>query len=129
MSGTVGRLGADEMDNHSTIFIIAFVSGAVESVLMTDQGSDITAIPQCVFKMIHVTGLDVKEISFSKTRRYTPIVRAKNVEVNCSKIVKLDAIFRIRHGSKLILRNVCWNVTNKDMPFCLLGRPELEALG
>ena len=96
---------------------------------MTDQGSDITAIPQSLLKMICSTGLDVEEISFSKTRRYNPIVKTKNVEVTCSKKVKLDAILRIRHGSKLILRNVWWNVTNEDIPFCLFGRLELEALG
>ena len=97
-SGTVGRHEAEKMDNHSAIFSISVVFGAVESVLKTDQGSDIMAIPQSVLKMIFSTGLDVEEISFSKTRRYNPIVKAKNVEVTCSKKVKFDAILGIRHG-------------------------------
>ena len=44
--------------------------------------------------------------SFLKTTRYTSILKAKNVEVTCPKKVKLEAILRIRHDSKLIIRNL-----------------------
>ena len=128
-AGRVNLIRSKDLENHSTLFSASLNAGAIETVVMTDQGSDINAMPDTVFKLLRGPNSSNEVVDFPTTKKYSTILRSKDVELTCSKKVKVDVTLRIRHGSKIMLRDVWFHVANEDIECILLGREDLAALG
>lgn len=124
--GSVRRLGAKKIDDHSSLFSATFRSGAVESAVMADQGADTNVMSTTVFDMVIEEVPKTKVVDLEPPRRYSawtgdPVV--------CHKKITADVELRIRHGAKLVLRAVEWEVVKTVTGPGLLGRSALQAIG
>lgn len=125
--GSIRRLGAQAIDDHSALFSATFALGAVESVVMADQGSDANVLPPTVLDALKkaTPGLAVEELkpphSFDFLDQSSGIV--------CHKRVVADVQVRIRHGTKLVLRNITWHVSDAPTKVVVIGRRVLQAIG
>lgn len=125
-SGHVGRLSADEIDSHSSLFTSTLVDGAVECVALADQGSDVNLMPQKVFQAYCSSVKDSKVVDLADPRTYNGVGGGR---ISYNKKVTADITLRIGHASKLLLRNVEWYVSDEESEKILLSILLLEALG
>lgn len=122
----IRRLGAAAIDNHTSLFSATFAHGAVESTVMADQGADTNLLPPKVFEALKEADPDLSVTKLETPDCYASITGAALV---CHKKVTADVQLRIRHGTRLLLRQVEWNVSDTDTDYVLLGRPTLQAIG
>lgn len=125
--GTVRRLGAEAIDSHSSLFSATFANGAVESVVLADQGADANMIPPAVFQLIKASGAVIPITHLKPAHRFATV--DENTKITCDKKISADVHLRIRHGTKLIIRNVEWYISDCHTEQVILGRPLLEAIG
>lgn len=111
------RLGDDSIDSHSTLFSATFCEGAVEAVVMADQGAyDNLMPPQLLEAMIKANSqLQVTELC-------PPLV------YDLATVVA-DVDLRIRHGTTLKMRGMEWVVSDQEAQHALISRRVLEACG
>ena len=125
--GSIRRLGAAQIDSHSSLFSAVFADGAVESVVLADQGSDTNLLPPDVFQWVKNAYPRLTTIPLQPPHSYSGV--GSTGKITCHKKVQLDVSLRIRHGTKLILRGVEWGVSDQKTEFPILGRHVLQAIG
>lgn len=121
------RLGAEAIDNHSTLFSATLAHGAVESVVLADQGADTNLMPPSVYELIKKSGMAFQTTHLNPSHSFKAFDQIS--KVTCNKKVITDVHLRIRHGTNLVLRNLEWHVGDCETEYLILGRPVLEALG
>lgn len=127
--GSVRRIGADAIDSHSSLFSATFSEGAVESVVMVDQGSDGNIMPPAVFELIQQADPNLDVVSLAPAHTYSFINKDEGSGLTCRKKITADIHLRIRHGVKLILRGIEWKVSNEPAEFVVIGPELLQAIG
>ena len=85
-------------------------------------------MPSTVFILLEGPDSSNEVVKFQNVKKYSTISRSQNVVLTCSKKVKIDVTLRIRHGSKITLRDVWFHVANEDIECILIGREDLRAL-
>ncbi|CAN8071777.1 unnamed protein product [Agarophyton chilense] len=129
--GKVNRVASERIDSHSSLFSALFCNGAVETVVLADQGSDVNLLPKSIFQGITEAAPVVKAEELVPSRVYSGISTGspKQAEIECTERVSLDVQLRIRHGSKLLLRSLEWEIANADLDYVIIGRPVLQSIG
>jgi len=127
IKGRVHLLTSDQIDSHSALFHASFADGRIESVVLTDQGSDVNLISPNLFKLL------IKEKGTVSSRELIPNHKYKGVGqesiVLCTHIVKAHVLLKIRHANHLLLRNVEFLVSKQETEHTIIGRPLLESIG
>ena len=126
-TGTVNRVGVDEIKEHSALFSGSFSHGAVDVVALADQGSDTNLISKSVFGLIREAEPNLEAEILEPPIQFSSINQADAVV--CRRRITADVELRIRHGTKLRLRNVEWLVSDGELAHVVIGRPVLEAIG
>ncbi|CDF33359.1 unnamed protein product [Chondrus crispus] len=125
--GSVRRIGADAIDPHSSLFSATFIDSAVESVIMADQGSDGNIMPPAVFDMIAEAASNLHVASLVPPHTYSFVDQDRGL--TCRRSMTADVHLRIRHGVKLVLRNITWKVSDQPAECVIIGREVLQAIG
>ena len=126
--GSVGVVGEHNLSNNSSLFSATFCDGAVDAVVLADQGSDINVIPPNVFELIASADSSLMPEDLSTVLRYSNALLDAE-PLCCSRKVSLDVMLRIRHGTKMLLRGIEWLVSDKDTKYVIIGRSVLSAIG
>lgn len=125
--GEVGMLKRMVSD-HSALFSGTFADGAVEALVLADQGADINLISTELFDSIIGTGGNFRVTKLVPPQAYKGV--GSNASITCSKKIEADVHLRIRHGSSLLLRNVVWKVCDEEKSTnAIIGRPLLDSIG
>eukprot|EP00737_Agarophyton_chilense_P000949 gb/GEZJ01001057.1/.p1 GENE.gb/GEZJ01001057.1/~~gb/GEZJ01001057.1/.p1 ORF type:complete len:583 (-),score=92.79 gb/GEZJ01001057.1/:1849-3597(-) len=136
--GSLHRFGAEIIDSHSSLFSAYFFQGAVETVVLGDQGADTNVIPMAVFQKIRKADPNCPIQALNPPHIYTGIAALASLKAApqpkpnillCKKQVELDVHLRIRHGTQLVLRSVTWKIADTDLDCVIIGRQVLQALG
>lgn len=125
--GNVKALVVDPTRDRSTLFSGSFLNDAVETIIMADQGSDCNLLGPETLNAIQSSDSSVQTTKLDPPVSFNGV--GKGATINCNKKVTLDVQLRVRHGTRLILRNVDWFVSEQSITNCLLGRPLLDAIG
>ena len=125
--GRVNLLAAAEVDAHSALFSASFAKGAIESTVLADNGSDTNLMPPAVFKQLQEACPTLTVITLEPAHCFNPI--GSGPQITCKKKAKADTQLRIRHGTKLMLRDVEWLIPEEETECTILGRPVLQAIG
>lgn len=124
---SIQRLGAEEIDNHSALFSATLLNGAVECLVLTDQGSDTNLISSSVFEAMKKAGFKGKVTILVPPHKYQGV--SKENVITCRRKITADLNLRIRHGTSLLIRNITWRVSDEESDNVIIGRPLLEAIG
>ena len=125
--GSVSSVSSAQQD-HSALFSATFASGKLNAVVLADQGADCNFLPPSVVDEISKALPELKRVPLQHTQMFGTAI--KDAEpLPCSSKVVCDVHLRIRHGTRLLLRNVTWLVSERAMPHVILGREVLTALG
>ena len=123
----INALKADGQASNSALFSGSFASGAIETMILTDQGSDTNLISTELFHEIRKAGGITHVAHLVPPQIFIGV--GANAQVTCALKVQADVDLSIRHGSALLLRNVKWKVCNEPMKIPLIGRPLLDSIG
>lgn len=92
------------------MFSESLANGAVESVVMADNGSDTNIMPPSVFQHVEKAGVELRVIHLYFQHSFTIFDNLS--KVICGKKVLLDTHLSIIHGTKRFLRDIEWHVGN-----------------
>lgn len=95
---------------------------------MADSGSDITVLPSSLLNLIIAADKNILVRRLDEPMKFSN-AHASATPLECNREVEPDVELRIRHGERLILRNVKWLVSDAPMTHAYLGRHLLAALG
>lgn len=109
------------------LFSATFANGAVESVVLADQGAGVKILPHAVLKPIQRACPELKMIPFASPQVYNSV--ESGVKVKCVGKVVADVQLRIRHGTTQLLRVLEWSDMERDAEFVILSRSALDAIG
>lgn len=123
----VGQVATEDLESHSALFSASMAKGAVECLILTDQGADVNLMPKTLFEELNRAGGITKTTILVPPRTMTGIGEPANI--TCKKRIVADVQLRIRHGSALLVRNVSWYVSEQEFKNAIIGRPLLEQLG
>ena len=104
-----------------------FCAGSVETIWLTDQGSDTDVVSPEVFNIIKKAKSTLNERQVNPPVTYRSV--ARDVFVTCKPAFKVDIKLRIGHGTTLILRSVDKLFAEKSDGKAIIGRPLLHAVG
>lgn len=125
--GAVKHLKHTNVTEHSALFTATFAHGAVDAVVLADQGADSNFIPSSIFEALRKADGNLKFSKLDAPKKFCGV--NKQTLITCRATVKASIELRIRHGTKLLLRNLVWFVTNEDIDQAIIGRPVLDAIG
>ena len=126
--GGVRHIEQSGLCQNSSLFSASFCNGAVNAAVMADSGSDITVLPSTLLSLIIAADKSTVVRRLDEALKFSN-AHASAAPLECSREVELDVELRIRHGERLILRNVKWLVSDAPMTHAYLGRHLLAALG
>lgn len=128
-SSTIAAIhGAKQHAETSSLFTAEFCDGALEAMVLADQGSHTNIIPPELLANVMKSDKTVKVINLSKPVKFSNALPSARL-ITCSREVQLDVQLRIRHGEKLMLRNVKWLVSDDALAHAYVGMHILTALG
>lgn len=96
---------------------------------MAEQGSDANIMPTAVFDLFKHADSSLKITALSPAHNYSFLDKEKTTGLKCHKRIIVVVHLRIRHGAKLILRGIEWNVSEEPAEFVIIGREVLQAIG
>ncbi len=111
----VGAVQTEIIDHVDTSrFSASFNGGAVESTVLADQGSDVNILSGELLKSTQISKHDLHVSQLSPPRSF------KNANLSaepltCSRTAQVDVELRIRHGEKLMLREVKWIISDSPV--------------
>lgn len=127
-AGGINKVSEKENANHnSSLFSASFCKGAVESIALTDQGSDVNLVSPSVMEKIKNADSELSIYTLNPPKIFSSIVQ--KVKVTCYSYFVADIQLRIRHGTNLIIRSVKWLVGDVENDHVTIGRPLLDSLG
>ena len=120
--------GNNVVKEHSTLFSASFCQGRIETLVLADGGGDDNILPSSLLQQIAKINGAVRVEALPHTECFGQVFKDAP-ELTSKRKMDLDVDLKIRHGSKLLLRNVVVKISDQDTEFVILGRPVLEALG
>lgn len=126
--GSVGVVGEHDLNDNSSLFSATFCDGAVDCVVLADQGSDINVIPPNVFKLMADADNTLNPEDLGGALRYSNALLEAE-PLCCSRKVNSDVMLRIRHGTNMLMRGIEWLVSDKETKYVIIGRKVLSAIG
>lgn len=125
--GSLRRLVADAIDCHSSLFSAFFARGAVDSVVLADQGADGNILTPKVFEAIVKADPSTKVELLDSPHSFKFLDRSSGIV--CKKVISAEVELRIHHDRKLFLRRIKWHVSEAETELVVLGRHVLQAIG
>lgn len=100
--------------------------GAVESVVLADQGSDINVIAPSILKQLKtaVPGLEIQHLE----PPHLVTLLDKGSGMSCGNRLAADVQLRIRHGQKLLLRQLDRHISDTEADYIVIGHHVLQAI-
>ena len=126
--GSLMQLERPSPTRSVSVFTAVFCKGAVESVVLIDQGSTDNVVPARIFELIAKAEPQVKIVNLPRAEQYSTAVKG-GAKVHVRREVCADIELRVRHGAKLLIRGVEWKVSDEDMAFVVIGNRLLKAMG
>lgn len=126
--GDVGAIGSAVIEENSHIFSASLCDGAVEAIVLADQGSNINVIsPRLLEPMMKTKkGLEVSQLH--ETQEYgNACINAE--PLCCSRRLTGSVMLRIRHGTNMMMRGIDWLISDTDKKYPIIGRKVLSATG
>lgn len=105
---------------HSSIFKACFTGRMAETKLMADEGADAKFIFESLLETIIKNAFSVVLERLRRSQVYRNV--SGDPCLTCHLLVKSDVFLHIRHGTSLILRNIIWKVSNKELQILIIGR-------
>ena len=115
-----------ETKGNSSMFSASLADGAVEHVVLADQGSDANIMPLSILDNLLISTPNLKVSQLQPPHVFKSVTNGNLV---CNKSTIADVRLRIRHGSSLLLRGVAWEISTIDLPYLILGRHTLSQIG
>ena len=112
--------------SNTSLFSAALADGAVECVVLADQGSDANVMSNTTLQQLIAAAPSTTVENITPERVYKSVTDG---ELICNKSVHTDVRLRIRHGSSLLVRGMVWEVSKANIPYLILGRHTLSQIG
>lgn len=126
-AGGVNRIVDTPSSPHSSIFKVSFARGCIETKVMADQGADANFISAKLLDEIKQKMGNIQQQTWNPPQTFRGVTG--DPCLTCASSVKLNVFLQIRHGTRLVLRNIQWKVTKEDITLPIIGRKVLESLG
>ena len=130
--GSIGQVQAfdDDInaDLNSSLFSASFCDGCVHTTVLADQGSDECILPPQVLSQIGKVRSDLDVVTLDRPCHYETVDKSAK-SLTCSRVVTLNILTKIRHGTELSLRGIKWYVSDTPVGHCIISRHVLSALG
>ena len=126
--GQVGQVARAQGSDNSSMFAASFCCGAVEVIVLADQGADANIVSPSVLDDIRRADptLCIKPLPEPLTYRNASPTAP---HITCSRQMQADIMIRIRHGTNLMLRGIKWLISDAEVDKVFIGRHVLSAVG
>lgn len=104
-----------------------FAKRTIEAELLADQGADANLTSQQLLDRIKKTHSNINKNRLEPHQVYRDVT--VNSCLTCYSTVNFDVFLKIRHVSCLVLRNITWRVTKKEIKTAIIGCRVLGSLG
>ena len=114
VNGSVGQISNGNMRRNTSLFSGTFCVGAVDVVILADQGVDGNVIPPSALAAIRRAKPDIRVNNLKRAYTFGNGSPAAP-PITCKKWIQADCTLRVRRSPGLILRKAKWFVSEEEM--------------
>ena len=126
--GAIGAVRAHNLKENSSLFSASFCSDAVNVHVLTDSGSDANLISNLVLEKMLQADPSITVTELAKPMKFSNAGTEAGL-IHCDRQITADVMIRVRHGSRLLLRNLKWLVCKEKVSCAYIARHVLSAIG
>ncbi len=96
---------------------------------MADQGADANVMSSSIAEKLEKASPNFSVKPLERVHSFKNALTSVR-PLNCDRVAHADVLLRVRHGTKLVLKNMKkWMVTGEDLDCVYIGRHCLATLG
>lgn len=126
--GNVGQISNGNLGRNTSLFSGTFCNGAVETVILADQGADGNVIAPSTLSAIQRSNPSIRINDLKRPYAFGN-ASPTATPITCKKWIQADCMLRVRHSPGLMLRKAKWLVSEDEVEYVYLGRHVLAAMG
>ena len=124
----MGQISSGNLGRNTSLFSETFCDGAVDTVILPDQGADGNVIPPSALSAIRHANQNIC-VNTQKRAYIFGDASPAAPPITCTSWIQADCTIRVRHSPDLMLHKEKWFVSVEEVEYVYLGRHVLASLG
>lgn len=127
-SNCIHFIGDTSTEGDSSLFSAFLCNGAVEGLVLADQGSLPNLISPSLLANI-LAAYPSTTVENLPQAVACSTAGSKGPDVICRRQIRVDVLLRVRHRTRFMLRRVVWMVGDEEVAYVYLDSPLLSPIG